>query len=161
MEDTISNKLDKYLGVSKTLDSQMLNEITYYIYSLDSKKNDLYLIFKILGEENALNFISYFSGDTIKVPSKKEVKEAKLLAVTFYLRVVQEYTWSEIRDLFNFEFKEEDTGAFDSWELDNFKTISKKINTIKDDILKKFSNIQNTTYNEKEKDLFKNYLLRE
>lgn len=96
--------IDLELEIKKHLSekpSLSLDVITLLVYSIEcNQKNDLYLLGKALQEENSLNkIVEYFSGTTIKLPTKEEYIIYTQVAIYFYLIEVEGKKFSEVTDL--------------------------------------------------------------
>lgn len=98
MQNTIKEKLKNYLVVEEETASKIFEQLAFYIYSLESGKHDLYILAKLLPEEDINKMVAYFDGDTIKLPSKEQHKTLLLLSVCFYLKVLKGYSWERIKE---------------------------------------------------------------
>lgn len=122
----VSEQLNKHFEVSDLTTEQIFNSLTLYIYSFQNKQNDLHILAKLLPEDLIIKIVAYFDGDYLKIPTKEDYQNARLLALTFFLKEVQKWNWAEIKDFLN--IGEEDK--------DFFSTISlgKKMSTIKENL---------------------------
>jgi len=150
MEDTIKDTLDKYFKTREKTAKESLNKVALYIYYLESKNNqsDLFLLAHLLPEEYLMKLINYFSGDTLKLPTRNEFVDCYLLAVCFYLKEVENWDWKMIKDFIPLSEPNK--------EILSSISLGRKINTIKENMTIEIKNILN---NIKEKDFRK--LLRE
>jgi len=98
MENIILNKLNGYMKTERDNSSKIFNELALWIYQQESGQHDLYILAKILEEKELFKLISYFDGDTIKLPTKEEHRALMLTAVCYYLKEVKRYGWNEIKE---------------------------------------------------------------
>ena len=98
MQQFLKNVLDQYFIKDEILNEKMFNELVLYVYSLESRDSDLYMLSKLLNEESLLKLISYYDGDILKIPSKEEYKNCLLTALCFWLKTFKGYTWFEIKE---------------------------------------------------------------
>ncbi len=134
----IQQKLDEYFKRAETSDERVFYQLMLYVFSVESKQqNDLHLIAKILPIEHTMNLVNYFSGDTVKFPTKDQLYSAYLTAICYYLKCIKGKSWSEIKDFLNLPERDKD--------LISSISLGYKINALNDtmsrdlkDILKKF-----------------------
>jgi hypothetical protein len=98
MQQFLKNILDSYLQQDDILNEQVFNELILYIYALESKDNDLYMLSRLLPEEYLQKLISYYDGDILKLPSREEYKTCVLTALCFWLKTFKGYSWFEIKE---------------------------------------------------------------
>lgn len=98
MQQFLKNTLESYFQQDDVLNEQIFNELVLYIYSLESKTNDLYMLSKILPEEYLQKLITYYDGDILKLPSREDYKTCVLTALCFWLKTFKGYTWFEIKE---------------------------------------------------------------
>jgi hypothetical protein len=98
MQQFLKNILDSYLQQDDVLNEQVFNELILYIYALESKDNDLYMLSRLLPEEYLQKLISYYDGDILKLPSREEYKTCVLTALCFWLKTFKGYSWFEIKE---------------------------------------------------------------
>lgn len=101
MSNNIMDTLKKYLETEDETSESVFNQLSLYIYSLDSNQHDLYLLSQILSPIEIGKLISYFSGDTIKVPTKREYRYNLLIAICYYLKVLKRWSWADIKESLN------------------------------------------------------------
>jgi hypothetical protein len=135
----IQDRLDKYFKIEEYNVKKIFNQLSLYIYYLESRdtKKDLYVLAKILPEEYLSKVISYFDGDIIKMPTKAEYKESYVLALCYYLKEIKQWSWVQIKEFLSLPDLEKD-------DLSSIK-IGKKINKIKEEINKNLLNIIQST----------------
>jgi hypothetical protein len=99
-----------------------------------NEKNDfLSLLYKNFGIELFTSFISVFSGKTIEVPKREELRDIIISALCFYYRELEGKNWKEVKTIL---------------EMENLKSIKygRKIYSLKEDIreeiLKDFKGIK-------------------
>ncbi len=97
MENIVKEKLKKYLKVEEETASSLFEQLALFIYSLESGKHDLYILAKLLPEQEISKLVAYFDGDTIKLPTKKEHRSLLLLGVCYYLKEIKRLSWDEIK----------------------------------------------------------------
>jgi len=150
MDSLIKQKIEKYLKLEKETSEQILQALTLYIYEVDSQKNDLHILAKLLKEEDIIKLVSYFNGDILKIPLKDDYRRCKLLAASFFLKVIKGWEWHQIRKYLNIE-------DIDDTEFSSI-SLGKKINNIKDDMtlefLKSLKNIDIEILQKFKKDLY-------
>jgi len=101
MSRLIKQALDDYFQKDDVLTEQIFNQLTLYIYSLNSDQHDLYLLAKLLDTENLQKLIGYYDGDILKLPTREEYKTSILTALCFWLKTFKGYSWSEIKEYLN------------------------------------------------------------
>ena len=151
MNLSISQKIENYFNVDKRVSRETLELLTWYIYSLEENRHhDLYLITKILPEKYSSALISYFDGDHIKLPTKEEYIRLRLLAVCFFLKESQGWSWDRIKMFLNISGR----------DIDEFSSISlgNKINKIKDNLNKDIRDIIENSEIVNDYFVFKSYL---
>ena len=94
--DKIQEKLQHYFNVEKETAPKLIEQLALYLYYLESPNTDLYLLAKILPEDSLIKLIEYFGGDIIRIPTKEEHLQNKLLAIYYYFREIKQYSWPEI-----------------------------------------------------------------
>jgi hypothetical protein len=90
--------LENYFKKENILNEQIFNELSLYIYSLDHKQHDLYLLAKILDNESLQKLLIYYDGDILRLPSREAYKTSVLTALCFWLKIFKGYTWTDIKD---------------------------------------------------------------
>ena len=151
MANSIVNTIDNYFNVDKKVSKETLEILTWYIYSLEENRHhDLHLIAKILPEKYTSALVNYYDGDHIKMPFKEEYIKLRLLAVCFFLKESQGWSWERIKIFLNISGK----------EIDEFSSISlgNKINKIKDNLNKDIKNVIDNCEIVNDYFIFKSYL---
>lgn len=120
----INKKVREYFEVDKYSTKQIFDSLTLYVYSLQTDQNDLYLLAKLLPEDSISQLVSYYDGDYLRIPSKEDYREARLLALSFFLKEMQGWNWQNIRDFLHLPDKDS--------ELLSSISLGRKINNIKD-----------------------------
>jgi len=98
MQAFIKKTLDNYFKTEDILNHQIFNELSLYIYSLDHRMNDLFMLAKILDENSLQKLINYYDGDILRLPSREAYKTSVLTALCFWLKVFKGYSWTDIKD---------------------------------------------------------------
>lgn len=129
----IQQKLDDYFKSQEESDEKIFYQLMLYIFGMESKQHDLYLIAKILPMDQLISFINYFGGDTIKIPSKDTVQRNYLVSVCYYLKCIKGLNWTEIKELLNLPEKDKD--------MISSISLGYKINYISDNMTKDLKNI--------------------
>lgn len=93
----LKKALDDYFATDDILNEQLFNELSLYIYSLDSRNNDLYMLAQLLDADSLQKLIAYYDGDTLRLPSREAYKTSVLTALCFWLKVFKGYNWQEIK----------------------------------------------------------------
>jgi hypothetical protein len=101
MQKFLKQTLDSYFSEEDILNHQIFNELSLYIYSLDHRMNDLYVLAKILDEDSLQKLIAYYDGDLLRLPSREAYKTSVLTALCFWLKTFKGYTWTDIKDYLN------------------------------------------------------------
>jgi hypothetical protein len=104
----IKQKLDDYFKSQNDSDEKIFYQLMLYIFGLESKQHDLFLIAKIIPLEHAVSLVNYFAGDTIKMPSKEQAHDNVVLAIAYYLKCIKGMNWTEIKELLNLPEKDKD-----------------------------------------------------
>jgi hypothetical protein len=129
----IQQKLEEYFEVSKDSDEKIFYQLMLYIFGLDSKQHDLYLLAKILPIENTISLVNYFSGDNLKLPSKDQMYDAYLTAICFYFKKIKGMNWTEIKEFLNLPEKDKD--------LISSISLGYKINNLSDNLTRDLKSI--------------------
>jgi len=135
----MNQRINDFLETEKKCNRELLAQLTLYIFSLESKeqKHDLYLLAKKLPMEQLIDIISYFDGDTLKLPTKEQFFKSYIISIAFYMKTVLELDWTQIKEILNLPSNESDRLSSIS--------IGRKINDIKEkfskDIYKIFNSI--------------------
>jgi len=124
MQAFLRQTLENYFSQEDTLNHQIFNELSLYIYSLDHRMNDLFMLAKILDQESLQRLIAYYDGDILRLPSREAYKTSVLTALCFWLKVFKGYTWQDIKDYLDIPDTHKD--------LLSSISIGGKINKIKD-----------------------------
>jgi len=140
----VQQKLAEYFKSSKDSDEKIFYQLMLYIFSLESKQHDLYLLAKILPIEQVIKITNYFSGDTLKFPTKDQLYSCYLTSVCYYLKCIKQMNWQEIKEFLNLPEKDKD--------LISSISLGYKINNLNDTITKDLKDIlkQVTTRDYKE-----------
>lgn len=69
-----------------------------------SKKQDIIDLYNLVGMDTFVSIVSLFERRTITFPSKDEIKESIILALIFYYREIQGFTWDKVKEIVPFEF---------------------------------------------------------
>lgn len=91
---------------SKSKDNQIGNqlwEIINLILYENSKDRILIDLYNLLDKETFVKVISLIDGRNFQPPTKKELEESILLAILYYEKEINNKTWSEIQNEFDFE----------------------------------------------------------
>jgi hypothetical protein len=98
MSILIKQTLEDYFKKDEILTEQIFNQLTLYIFSLNSDQHDLYLLAKLLDNDSLQKIISYYDGDILRLPTREEYKTNILTALCFWLKTFKGYSWFEIKD---------------------------------------------------------------
>ena len=80
------NSFSELNNIFQEENSKILETITLLVYEIENdKKNDLFLLARLLDEQSLVNMISYFGGHTIKLPTSDEYYNSSVIAMMFYL----------------------------------------------------------------------------
>ena len=131
----VNKKIQEYFKIDKLSAKQSFDALTLYIYSLQSNQNDLYLLAKILPESSISELVSYYDGDYLRIPSKDDYKVARLVALSFFLKEIEKWSWPNIKDFLS--LAEEDADQF------NTVSLGIKIKQVKDKMNKDLLNLLN------------------
>lgn len=137
MQDIIKDKVKEFLKIEETTADEIFEQLTLFIYSLESKKHDLYILAKLLKPEELSKVISYFDGDTLKLPSKEEHRNLLLLSVCYYLKSVKGWDWTKIKEFL--DLPENNQNLLSSI------SIGGRINKLNEQMSKELLKILNTT----------------
>jgi hypothetical protein len=124
MQRFLRQTLEKYFQEEELLNEQIFAELSLYIYSLDSKENDLYMLAQLLEPDQLQKLISYYDGDILKLPSREAYKNSVLTALCFWLKEFKGYTWNDIKLYLNLPENHQDIVSSIS--------LGYKINKVKD-----------------------------
>lgn len=129
----VQQKLNDYFKSSHDSDEKIFYQLMLYIFSLESKQHDLYLLAKILPIEQVIKITNYFSGDTLKFPTKDQLYSSYLTAVCYYLKCIKQMNWQEIKEFLNLPEKDKD--------LISSISLGYKINNLSDNMTKDLRDI--------------------
>jgi len=132
----LKNTIDKHFKNKGENNFKLFSELSFYIYGLESPKSDLPILAKLLSREDLINLLSYYDGDPIYPPDWDNYQECVFLAICFYLKEVQNYTWTEIKKFLN--LPEQNQNLFSPI------TIGRKINRLKVQMNKQLEVILNS-----------------
>lgn len=104
----VQQKLDAYFKSTQDSDEKIFYQLMLYIFGLKHKQHDLYLLAKILPIEHVISLTNYFSGDTLKFPTKDEMYDLYLTSICFYFKKIKGMNWSEIKDLLDLPEKDKE-----------------------------------------------------
>ena len=124
MQQFLRQTLDDYFQKDEILTQKIFDELALYIYSIESKDSDLYMLAKLLDKDSLQKIIAYYDGDILKLPSHENYKTCTLTALCFWLKVFKGYTWTEIKDYLDIPDNNKD--------LLSSISIGGKINKVKD-----------------------------
>lgn len=120
----IKERVDEFIDKNKQLNSEILQELTLYVYAQNFVDSDVYFLAKKLDTESLFKIISYADGEPILLPSKVEFRNNYLVAICFYMKEILEMDWNEIKEVLNLPEKDKD--------LISSISIGKKINKLKE-----------------------------
>lgn len=115
----IFNKIKEYFVVEAKTSDEIFNRLIMWVYGQYVHEYNLYELAKLLPDEHLLRLIDYYDGKLLKLPSKMEFQECFLIAIIFYLKEYKQYSWDQIKNIF-------DTYP-DGKQLFNSISMSKKI----------------------------------
>ena len=121
--ELIKERIDEFVNNNEKLNSELLNELTLYVYAQELVDSDVYFLAKKLDTESLFKLISYANGEPVILPSKTEFRNNYLVAICFYMKEILGMTWVEIKDILNLPEKDKD--------LVSSISIGKKINKLK------------------------------
>lgn len=102
LEDLIK-KVRVYTEFKEQTEKELFNQLTLFVYYLFSKQKnmpDLYILARLLDDENLKRLRNYYkSGEKLVIPSEDEWNEAEILACVFYLREVENMDWPDIQNI--------------------------------------------------------------
>lgn len=96
MHDSLQQIAKEYLKQEEELGNKIYHQLALYIYSLESPNSDLYMLAKLLKEDDLIRLISYYDGDVIRLPKKDNYKDCALTALCFYLKEIKGWSWEKI-----------------------------------------------------------------
>ena len=131
----INEKIKDFLEKEKGSNQKLLFQLTLYIYSLEAKEHDLYLLARILSPEDLMKIVSYYDGDFIRLPKKENFFKLYMTAICMYCKEILQLEWKDIKNILNLPTN----------ELDQLSAISigRNINNIKEKFSKDIYKILN------------------
>jgi hypothetical protein len=78
-------------------------EIVNLVLYENSKDRLLVDLYNLLDKETFVKVVSLIDGRTFTPPTKRELEETLLLSILYYEKEINEKTWSEIQNEFDFE----------------------------------------------------------
>jgi len=129
MDKILNNKIDKYFEIEDEANRNILDQLTLYIYFLESQKSqsDLYLLARLLEKDPLYKIIDYYDGDTLYMPSKEEYKRAYMLGISFFLKKIVGLNWEQIKGFLNLSSEDEESISSIS--------LGRRINQIEEEML--------------------------
>ena len=102
-KDPIRNSINEFFILEKQNAEKIFTQLFLYICSLETKNSsnsssDLYILAKLLKVEDIKKIVDYFDGDIIRIPRKEDYRNSMLVALCFFLKVIKDYEWSDIKD---------------------------------------------------------------
>lgn len=86
----------------------LLKQFQYLIYGLDSEENDMYMIAKIIKEEEVRErLFQYFANATLVFPDFERKEYLDIMAIVYYLRSQKKMGWADIRKALNIDKEDE------------------------------------------------------
>lgn len=126
IQQLIDQTLKEYIELEKKSSREALNQITLFVYDIESSHSDLYHLAKLLPEKQLSSLINYYDGASIKIPSKEEFKTCLLITIIFYLHEIKDMHWNDIKKMVNLPDDEM-----------SYHFLKKRMNEIKSKINKK------------------------
>jgi len=129
MDNILNEKIDKYFEIEDEANKNILDQLTLYIYFLESQKSqsDIYLLARLLDPDSLYKLVDYYDGDHLCMPSKEEYKRAYLLGISFFLKKIVGLNWEQIKSFLNLSSKEDDSVSSIS--------LGRRINQIEEELL--------------------------
>jgi hypothetical protein len=140
VRQSIKKTINEYLALEKQTSESIFTQLFLYICSLETKDSpsDLYILGKLLKTEDIKKIIDYFDGDLIRIPRKEEYRNAMLVSLCFFLKVIKGYSWADIKDFISL--------PENSSDILSTISVGRKINSIQDslgnDIIKALQNME-------------------
>lgn len=129
----IMSKMSSYKKNTSYSIDQVFNALSLYIYSMQGHINDLYILSKILDKQSLEKLISYYDGDTLRIPSKEEFKQAELISSCYFLKEIQGWSWEKIKTFLQLTKADED--------MFNTMSLGKQLIDIKENINRDISSM--------------------
>jgi hypothetical protein len=147
IDKLVDTNLRKYLQEEKEYSKETLNQVSLFVYDLESRNSDLYELAQILPEEHLAKVIDYYDGAELKIPTKEEFKDCLLITIIFYLSEVKDFHWNDIKKFINLP---EEEGSYVRLKK-RMEVIKSKINRRLIDLLFEFDEEEIMEIVEKEK----------
>ncbi|AMM44938.1 hypothetical protein SP15_140 [Bacillus phage SP-15] len=112
--------------MSETNDLYFVSMMLLYLQKEDSRYSTLSELSFILDQSSFLNLIWFYEGQTIKIPTKKELSESLRLILCYYYYDVQKLPWEEVFHKIGLEYDVKTSRhlkAKMSWFRKNLKNI--------------------------------------
>ena len=93
----LESRIDKYFKSISESNKKILNELILWSYADVQHNKDLYHLGEILPPKYLMQLISYFDGETIKLPTKKEYEDHLFLILVYYLRKQHGFSWKDVK----------------------------------------------------------------
>ena len=97
-EESLSKAFEE---TTKTDAELLLNILTIVVFNRFG--NDLGHIYKIVGMENFSKITEIFSNKTVRFPDSEELRQALVLALTYYYKTIKNMTWEEVQKQLPYE----------------------------------------------------------
>lgn len=95
--------------LKENLKSSINKNIVYDLIKLHLFKNSekdanqlvLVELYNLLGVEKFINFITMFSGVSLNLPKKEDLKDTIIISLCYYYKEIEGKNWDEIKSLLN------------------------------------------------------------
>ena len=133
----INKVIDEHFKITEIEDENLFHQLALYIFQMESKDSDLYLLAKLLKQDDLIKVLNYFGGDCLTLPTNEEYRKCVLLAFVFYTKEILGKNWSDIKKQFDLPDKYQ--------KYLNSISIGKKLASIKENLNKDIFNILKNT----------------
>ena len=95
----LQNQIDTFFKQEKKTTQDLLHQISLLMFKLNSDDNDLYELYKNerIDNDTLTELVNYYDGGTVTFPTKKEYKNNLLLIMIYYLKILKQQSWDQVK----------------------------------------------------------------
>lgn len=108
MKESTKEILQHYYNKEQEKGSRILQQLQFMVYGLDSDVNDMFMIAKIVTNEEERNkLFQYYADSTLTFPGWDRKAYLDIMSLVYFLRIERKMAWSEIRKTLNLDKDDE------------------------------------------------------
>lgn len=123
MDKLIKKRIQAHINSKEKLAPEdLFNRLALFICDIEDSTSDLDILAKYIPNQYLKPVIKHFSDSVIKIPKSQVFEDSALLAVVYYLYGVKRLSWSQIREIMDYDTY---------FKGHNFISLGKKIQKLK------------------------------